>query len=885
MSDPAWQPYAYLAPATFEYASGPNYQQVICTGGTGQIMCPQVFPGPSTYCEILLNTGGYGVAPMALGLCNEAYAGANIRTALGTGTGFFCLDESGNAWLSGTELGNIGSTITTGTRVRVFQYSGGGLAFSVLTTGGWNPWAAGGPFTDAQVSAGTGLITAGLTNPVAFFAVDGSGSQTVSIYASTANCTGTQPPASAFLPANTALSITAVGCQESFAALISWAAGNRNTTGGLEYSVDGGAWNGCTGATTGASGTAIGSAINDYYTHTVALRETAAILDQTAPSQFVAHVPGTLLAVGSADLPNESSAVFSFSELNAGTVSFAGVISATVTSGLSGVTIISLTTDAEGTTDAWSMGGVTGGGNTTITATGAESFAVVPGVDTTTPVTGTLAVTSAGTFAFDISCNGTVATGSTLMPTPEDTGFSAIKFLTTGAEFNDLFGASAAVPPPAETLTLTSVACCAGETLDIGATVSGTPPEGIDIGVNGTYAAATSFTLTGDNIAATDGVLSAGTYTITIRDTSFPEIVSNSLPLAISGESLTLTSLSGSFGTVLIADGLSNGGPPANVDISTDGGSTWTEATSFTNTGMGSVNNPFIAMGGTISTAGTLDVRVRDHTFPDCVISNALTLVAGEESILLTVASGSLGSTLSLAGTLYEAFPAALDVTLDDGSTWQDVSSYTHGATLPAAFLSSLTTSLAVGTYTVAVRDAVFTDIVSNYLQLIIAEGAAACPIPAAQPNLGRYRGAVGINWNGMTLIGDAFSGIVGQADFDNFTEYGNAMLGLITTPPLNDDRLRVFVSRFELDVESGIGAPDCCGANPNWMLDWSKDGGRTFGPQQILRSAGRIGAYLQRLRWLRLGQARQWIFRLQCTDPVRRVIIGVSVDTHSGMR
>jgi hypothetical protein len=300
---------------------------------------------------------------------------------------------------------------------------------------------------------------------------------------------------------------------------------------------------------------------------------------------------------------------------------------------------------------------------------------------------------------------------------------------------------------------------------------------------------------------------------------------------------------------------------------------------------MGSVNNPFVAVGGTISTTGTLNVKVRDHSFPACVVSNAETLVVGAESILLTVASGSLGSTLSLAGTLYQAFPSALDVTLNDGSTWADTSSYSHAPALPAAFLSSLTTSLAVGTYTIAVRDHVFTDVVSNYLTLVISAGAPVCVIPPAQPNLGRYRGAVGINWNGMTLIGDAFSGVVGQADFDNFTEYGNTMLGLITTPPLHDDRLRVFVSRFELDVESGIGAPDCCGANPDWMLDWSKDGGRTFGPQQILRSAGRIGQYLQRLRWLRLGQGRQWIFRLQCTDPVRRVIIGVSVDTHSGMR
>jgi len=46
----------------------------------------------------------------------------------------------------------------------------------------------------------------------------------------------------------------------------------------------------------------------------------------------------------------------------------------------------------------------------------------------------------------------------------------------------------------------------------------------------------------------------------------------------------------------------------------------------------------------------------------------------------------------------------------------------------------------------------------------------------------------------------------------------------------------------------------------------------------------GRIGQYMQRLRWLRLGQSRQWIFRLQSTDPVRRVIIGTYADFYAGM-
>jgi Fibronectin type III domain len=165
-------------------------------------------------------------------------------------------------------------------------------------------------------------------------------------------------------------------------------------------------------------------------------------------------------------------------------------------------------------------------------------------------------------------------------------------------------------------------------------------------------------------------------------------------------------------------------------------------------------------------------------------------------------------------------------------------------------------------------------------------------PQPQALSNVPRssggiYRGQVGINFMGNVLVGDAFSGVIGKMNFNTFTEYGNPMWGLIASPPIHDDRKRVFLSRFEIDIESGVGLslPDgALGVDPVWMLDWSKDGGRTFGSPQLFRSMGRVGKYLQRLRWLRLGESRQWILRLQSTDPVRRVIIGTYVDVTKGV-
>ncbi|MFS3135827.1 hypothetical protein ACLRDC_10670 [Gluconacetobacter sacchari] len=80
----------------------------------------------------------------------------------------------------------------------------------------------------------------------------------------------------------------------------------------------------------------------------------------------------------------------------------------------------------------------------------------------------------------------------------------------------------------------------------------------------------------------------------------------------------------------------------------------------------------------------------------------------------------------------------------------------------------------------------------------------------------------------------------------------------------------------------AAVGEPP--GVEPRIMLDWSDDGARTWSALRLWRSLGRQGAYLTRLRWLKLGQARQRVLRLQVTDPVRRSLIGFYLDTETGM-
>lgn len=150
--------------------------------------------------------------------------------------------------------------------------------------------------------------------------------------------------------------------------------------------------------------------------------------------------------------------------------------------------------------------------------------------------------------------------------------------------------------------------------------------------------------------------------------------------------------------------------------------------------------------------------------------------------------------------------------------------------------------------------------------------------------SLGRWRGNCAIRAFDKVLVGDAFDGVVGVYDDNAYTEYGNTIRGLITTPPIHKDRKRIFMSRFELYMESGVGLPSGQGSNPQIVLDWSDDGARTWSRQQTPASFGAEGQYRQRTRWLRLGQSRTRTYRLTVTDPVRRNIVGAYVDMAAGL-
>jgi hypothetical protein len=103
-------------------------------------------------------------------------------------------------------------------------------------------------------------------------------------------------------------------------------------------------------------------------------------------------------------------------------------------------------------------------------------------------------------------------------------------------------------------------------------------------------------------------------------------------------------------------------------------------------------------------------------------------------------------------------------------------------------------------------------------------------------------------------LVGDANSGKIGYLDPATFTEFGDPVRFILTSPPIASRGLMGFMPKFEVDMETGVGNGTGQGSDPQVMLDWSDDGGATFGGPQLWRAMGKVGEYKTRLQ---LGRAR----------------------------
>jgi hypothetical protein len=132
---------------------------------------------------------------------------------------------------------------------------------------------------------------------------------------------------------------------------------------------------------------------------------------------------------------------------------------------------------------------------------------------------------------------------------------------------------------------------------------------------------------------------------------------------------------------------------------------------------------------------------------------------------------------------------------------------------------------------------------------------------------------------NGTHVIGDYQTGKIYELSPDIYSDNGTAIKRVRRAPHLSKSGVRLYYDMFQLDVEVGVGIDGSGqGTDPQVMMRYSNDGAKTWSNERWV-SMGAIGKTLTRVRWPRCGSARDRVFEITISDPVKAVLIGADIN------
>jgi hypothetical protein len=141
---------------------------------------------------------------------------------------------------------------------------------------------------------------------------------------------------------------------------------------------------------------------------------------------------------------------------------------------------------------------------------------------------------------------------------------------------------------------------------------------------------------------------------------------------------------------------------------------------------------------------------------------------------------------------------------------------------------------------------------------------------PSVNPS--RHWGNFSALAGGFNYISDYATNQIYQMNPNVYTDNGQVIIREIITRHVLSAFNRVRISLLYLDMETGVGLQTGQGSNPQIMLQVSRDNGRSWSAERWT-TLGAVGKYLWRVSWRRFGIARDYVFRIRMSDPVKFVI------------
>jgi len=148
----------------------------------------------------------------------------------------------------------------------------------------------------------------------------------------------------------------------------------------------------------------------------------------------------------------------------------------------------------------------------------------------------------------------------------------------------------------------------------------------------------------------------------------------------------------------------------------------------------------------------------------------------------------------------------------------------------------------------------------------------------------GRHRANCYARFANKHLVGDYLNGKIYEMSRNYYDDDGEELIatlesGEVRKDPTNPQSIEGQLIQWpglQIYFEHGTGLESGQGSDPQAMLTYSNNGGRTWGPE-IWADMGQIGEYGVRSLWRQMGSSFSRIFKLSVSDPVNRNIISVN--------
>jgi len=141
----------------------------------------------------------------------------------------------------------------------------------------------------------------------------------------------------------------------------------------------------------------------------------------------------------------------------------------------------------------------------------------------------------------------------------------------------------------------------------------------------------------------------------------------------------------------------------------------------------------------------------------------------------------------------------------------------------------------------------------------------------------GRFRGISSVIFGSLMLIGDSSTGVIYSLSMNTYTDAGLNIRRIRRAQIINKETVNVVHNSVEVECEAGVGlnvASNVAGYDPQIVLKWSDDGGRTWSAGMSI-SLGKYQEYSVRQIWRRLGKSRNRIYEVTIESPVKVVLLG----------